>query len=362
MRYINLTELQNFIGSNNAQLEFLGNSAESIILKQLDWTFLPAKEVTITSVSGLLTIGEQYLSEITYIYLNGTVLDISELTYNLVNGTINVDIDSTYVIRYLITKEVTVASVDLLITLPDQDITEITYLEKDSVILDINDFIYDLVNGTITVFEDGTYTIRYTLTKEVSIDSINGLITLPDQNITELKYVYRQGIELDIEDFTYNLTDGTIIVNIDGIYTVRYIPTIEFKEIHTINSRYFNPKHYPIKYVISVMDTIRNVELVDFDIIDEQVLAFYAHIPQPVRLEVIYRSGIGLKEDIKYAIMITVKSWFRNYQENLNNVSSYAIGDERVTFSKDLRSLPMEAREIINEYQNKRVTWYGSIL
>jgi len=360
MRYINLTELQNFIGSNNAQLEFLGNSAESIILKQLDWTFIPAKEVTVQSVDALITLPDQYLSEITYLYLNGTELDISGLTYNLVNGTINVDIDSTYLIRYLITKEVSVASVDLLITLPDQDITEITYLAKDGV--KIKNYTFDLINGTIKVTEDGTYTVRYTLTKEVSIDSINGLITLPDQNITELKYVYRQGIELDIEDFTYNLTDGTIIVNIDGIYTVRYIPTIEFKEIHTINSRYFNPKHYPIKYVISVMDTIRNVELVDFDIIDEQVLAFYAHIPQPVRLEVIYRSGIGLKEDIKYAIMITVKSWFRNYQENLNNVSSYAIGDERVTFSKDLRSLPMEAREIINEYQNKRVTWYGSIL
>ncbi len=183
--------------------------------------------------------------------------------------------------------------------------------------------------------------------KTVTIQGPKDKLTL-EPYIVAIEKVMVNNTQIEVYDA--NLTTGEIDIQLesDDVANVTYYPSLEFTETLYPTCNYIMPSVYPVWYVIS--------SNVNVTILRRMIL----RIDEPDEITVTYRAGLPINNEIKMAILLLSKYWYKNFSESLQGVTSYKIGDISVSFDKK-SAIPIEINLVLEKYRKIHITDYGDI-
>jgi|GEM_PF-4011451 len=226
---------------------------------------------------------------------------------------------------------------------------------------ELSSFLGISIDSNIQAIADGAE--EYVLSKihYVPVNSITETFEGPASQVN-LSQTYIASIEamlLNNEPVTpaYNLMTGEIYITLSGgdQFSVTYYPTLEVVEEITTTTRYALLKGYPIKYIKQV--TSNSSVISDYSLMGGMVLK----LPKEGIYTVTYRIGDKLPNDIKMALLVLIKYWYRNYKDSSYGIESYKIGDVSVKFTS-YNTIPFEVDKILEKYSLHYLSWFGGLV
>lgn len=234
--------------------------------------------------------------------------------------------------------------------LTDQEVSSFIGVSADDVLRTICDGIeaFLVKESGLTIVKSRTKTFQGPLEK----------INLGIQYLSSIDSIILDGIILNTDEFTVNLKDGIINLELEigSEAVVTFTPTLDKSQHVYIPSTYFEIPDYPVKYIVEVRNGYG--ELVDnFELIEEQVIK----LPDIGTYDIEYRAGMKIPAELKLAILLTIKYWYKINSENLIGVRSYKIGDEAVSFF-ETSNIPTEAKLLLDRISRKQFVYFGKIV